>query len=785
MGWRWTAALFALALATNTACFTLAQSPYATQLIAQNGAYGGSAIYNDPNAVLGEPTRVATNNDPQAGTGSYHVSLVQAAQNHDLAGNNILTTLSRTSNGSGGFTYGSITVKFDHPVVDDPANPYGIDLNVFGNAYYVANGFVNDTTDMRAYSLIGSIFVEPVVISVSPDNVNWYTYTNGPFGDTPFPTQGYAWSGTQYDATGNNGWTTSQTDFTKPVNPTLANVLENSFLSAADAMSTYAGSGGGTGIDLAPSGFASIQYVRVESTQQFRDGEIDGFADVRPMTVGDSLSITPDNVTAGSKLYFQNAQTTSHTAVVATFTAASGLAKLTTAPVTDSTALAALPTGNLLASYQLDVAALIGGGDVGFTTDYELSPGPSYTGSGSSLELFEWDGSTWQSVVHTFDTLSRRAIISNWTDPAGTFALLDTAAPLPGDFNHDGRVDAADYVAGRKALGNSYFTEQYGLWRANFGNSQPAVGTGSDLSAFPIPEPATVALAGWALIVTLWRSRTRSTALSPAETAGLYSRSVSGRSGAQRRRNAPRAFTLVELLIVVAIIGALVALLLPAVQSARESARRTQCLNNLRQMVLAAHLHADTHVGSYPIAYYTKTEGDTTYNYCWDISTITKKDQPATIAPGILWGDYTAPRDIQQCPSFVAKPNWIVEPYTGYNYNTSYIGHGDQESIPQPARMKQIENPTRTAIFGDGEYKAGANKFMRAPFDSPGDDSFNGRWAGTQGFRHLATTNVAFCDGHADSLADRYTATDDYNAANNFLPTTGFLSPDNSLYGAP
>ena len=57
------------------------------------------------------------------------------------------------------------------------------------------------------------------------------------------------------------------------------------------------------------------------------------------------------------------------------------------------------------------------------------------------------------------------------------------------------------------------------------------------------------------------------------------------------------------------------------------------------------------------------------------------------------------------------------------------------------------------AIFGDGEYKGGANKFMRAPFDSPGDDSFNGRYAGTQGFRHLTTTNVAFCGPNLEFLA--------------------------------
>ncbi len=80
------------------------------------------------------------------------------------------------------------------------------------------------------------------------------------------------------------------------------------------------------------------------------------------------------------------------------------------------------------------------------------------------------------------------------------------------------------------------------------------------------------------------------------------------------QKKKPTGFTLVELLVVIAIIGVLVALLLPAVQAAREAARRTQCLNQIRQVALACHNY-ESALGKFP-----KASDETTFSYVLKIA---------------------------------------------------------------------------------------------------------------------------------------------------------------------
>lgn len=290
-----------------------------------------------------------------------------------------------------------------------------------------------------------------------------------------------------------------------------------------------------------------------------------------------------------------------------------------------------------------------------------------------------------------------------------------------------------------------------------------------------------------------------------------------------------QAFTLVELLVVIAVIGLLLAISLPSLQRAKEQARQVYCKNNLRQMATAANVYSVNHNGYFPIAHFSRTVESVTestaladasvsaiippeepqietaaYDYCWDFTTVTSGENKKII-PGLLWEGDTAEK-VHQCPSYKGQDNWSGAAYSGYNYNTSYIGHGESESVAkgytgevvtsntegrqivQSAKAHQVRSTAQCILFGDGHYAGGANKMMRSPTVWQGDTDWSLRTAGTQGFRHNGQTNCAWADGHVSSQADYYTEThpkykpqlDAYNEVNKVK--IGFISPTNSLY---
>jgi len=224
-----------------------------------------------------------------------------------------------------------------------------------------------------------------------------------------------------------------------------------------------------------------------------------------------------------------------------------------------------------------------------------------------------------------------------------------------------------------------------------------------------------------------------------------------------------RGFTLLELLVVVAIIAILAAILSPAFAQAKSSAKATECLSNSRQVGLAWQMYAGDNDERACLSYYYLD--NYTREVAWDFD-LNWKGQKPVVKPGLL-AVYAKDGRLHRCPDFRGEA-W-GRPQTGMAYNVSFIGGDAMASRPE-AQLGAIGDPAGTVLFADAGYGSPVcgHNYLRAP-----SDPFFG--IGKVHFRHFKAANVVFADGHSKRSSRRF-------LEKSKEPETGALSPDDSAY---
>ena len=204
------------------------------------------------------------------------------------------------------------------------------------------------------------------------------------------------------------------------------------------------------------------------------------------------------------------------------------------------------------------------------------------------------------------------------------------------------------------------------------------------------------------------------------------------------------AFTLIELLVVIAIIAILAAMLLPSLATARETAKRSACLNNQKQIALGVNSYADDYKGWMPIS--NNSSGGTIQ---WRIEIAPYLGANPNNSTTLFTKTFA-------CPSW-RIPGLNLESRGGYGWcagvdaNTGF-GYSETNATRPRVTLRSVQIPSQTIVCGEATDWIGAGSgpwdytYVYVPSSSPGV----GFPSPPVGNRHGGGVNMTWADGHAE-----------------------------------